>query len=108
MGVGRSVLGSSANPRLGVNVKPDPCRADPTASLRPRVFLSRGAPRLWFVCLGYPWDPLWSWNSSRSQPVYLGIGKMRVGEGRAEVGADLTLLLPPFSVKMDWGEFRWL
>lgn len=27
----------------------------------------------------------------------LGIGKVRVGEGRAEVGADLTLL-PPFSV----------
>lgn len=40
--------------------------------------------------------------------MYLGIGKMRVGEGRAEVGADLTLLLPPFTVKMDWGEFRWL
>lgn len=55
---------------------------------------------MWFVWLGSPCDPLqplWSCNSSGSCAVSLGIGKVRVGEGRAEVGADLTLL-PPFSV----------
>lgn len=107
MGVSRSGLSScqsnvhrasAAKLRLGLNVKPDPCRADPTASLGVPETGNMGSVLCVFRLPPVsPCSPSGAVIPAGTARVP-GDWELRQGEGRAELGAAPALLLPPFPV----------